>query len=472
MTSAVAVAIACVAVAVPAALWWTRSARPRTPRALETSEIHMYRVLDASAERHIGIVTGDLRRARCAQVWVNPENTAMRMSRVEELSVSAIVRYEGARRDAAGRVTIDLIADELDRRVSSRRPVPAGTVIITGAGDLARRGVRYIAHSAAVQGEPGGGFRQVREVGRCVTAVLAAIDQLADPVDSVLFPLLGAGQGGGDPAATAKVLVGATVDYLAATPTSAITAVYLLAYTDIELVACRAACNRRSLRPVPHDPGSRIAAPAEVASTTSDPARAWPPAAEPLARKTLQMGFTVDVVGFGRRSARDREAVEHRLLALLCQILADTDTGTDLDQVDHQWHGDGASVYLPSDVDPTRIVTTLVDATTRRLAEDNLRHSDRIRLRMAVTVGLLGQGITGYTGPIVVDLARMVDAPALRQAIAEEPDCDLAVLLSDYVYSNVVRPGYSELSTAPFRRVEIVVKEFAAPAWLWVPQAG
>jgi hypothetical protein len=117
-------------------------------------------------------------------------------------------------------------------------------------------------------------------------------------------------------------------------------------------------------------------------------------------------------------------------------------------------------------------MTTLVDATTRRLAEDNLRHSDRIRLRMAVTVALLGQGITGYTGPIVVDLARMVDAPALRQAIAEEPDCDLAVLLSDYVYSNVVRPGYSELSTAPFRRVEVVVKEFAARAWLWVPQAG
>lgn len=470
MTSAVAIAIACVAVAVPAALWWTRSARPRTPRVLETSEIHMYRVLNASAERHIGIVTGDLRRTRCAQVWVNPENTAMRMSRIEELSVSAIVRYEGARRDAAGRVTIDLIADELDRRVAARRPVSAGTVVITGAGDLARRGVRYIAHSAAVQGEPGGGFRQVQELGRCVTAVLAAIDQLADPVDSVLFPLLGAGQGGGDPAETAKVLVGATADYFAATPISAIRVVYLLAYTDIELVACRAACNRRFLRPVPHDSGSRIVAPAEAASTTSEPARVWSPAAEPLARKTLQMGFTVDVVGFGGRSVRDRESVEHRLLALLCQILADA--GTDLDQVDHQWHGDGASVYLPSDVDPTRIVTSLVDATARRLAEDNLRHSDRIRLRMAVTVGLLGQGTTGYTGPIVVDLARMVDAPVLRQSIAEEPDRDLAVLLSDYVYSNVVRTGCSELSTAPFRRVEVVVKEFAAPAWLWVPQVG
>jgi O-acetyl-ADP-ribose deacetylase (regulator of RNase III) len=472
MTTMVAVAIACVAVAVSAVLWWTRSARPRAPRAMATSEIHLYRVFEASAERHIGIVAGDLRRARCAQVWVNPENTTMRMSRVEELSVSAIIRYEGARRDAAGRVAIDLIADELDRRVGSRRPVPAGTVIITGAGDLARFGVRYVAHSAAVQGEPGGGFRQVREVGRCVTTVLAAIDQIADPVpvESVLFPLLGAGQGGGDPEATAKLLVGAAVDYFAATPMSAIAAVYLLAYTDIELVACRAACNRRSLRPVPHGSGNRLVVPAGVAPTTGDATRVLPTSAEPMARKTLQMGFTVDVVGFGGRSARGREAVEHRLLAWLCQILADA--GTDLDQVDHQWHGDGASVYLPSDVDPTRIVTTLVDATIRRLAEDNRRHSDRIQLRMAVTVGLLGRGIAGYTGPIVVDLARMVDASPLRQAIADEPACDLAILLSDYVYSHFVQPGYSELPATLFRRVDVVVKEFAAPAWLWVPQVG
>jgi O-acetyl-ADP-ribose deacetylase (regulator of RNase III) len=470
MTATLAVAIACVAML--AALWRIRPTRPRTPRPLQTSEVLLYRVLDASAERQIGIVTGDVRRARCAQVWVNPENTAMRMSRVEELSVSAIIRYEGARRDGAGRVVVDLIADELDRRVGSRRPVPAGTVIITGAGDLVRFGVRYVAHSAAVQGEPGGGFHQIREVGRCVTAVLAAVDRLNDPVPvrSVLFPLLGAGQGGGDPAATAKVLVGAATDYFAATPASAITTVYLLAYTDIDLVACRTACHHRSLDPFPHGSGSRVVVPAGAVPTTDDPAPTLPPPAEPLARKTLQLGFSIDVVGFGGRSARGREAVQHRLLALLSQILADA--GTDLDHVDRIWQGDGASVYLPSDVDPTRIVTSLVDATIHRLTEDNRRHADRIRLRMAMTVGLLGQGITGYTGPIIVDLARMIDAPALRHAIAEEPDRALAVLLSDYVYGHLVQPGFSELSAAPFRRVEVVVKEFAAPAWLWVPQSG
>jgi O-acetyl-ADP-ribose deacetylase (regulator of RNase III) len=460
MTIAMTIAIACLAVA--AVLWWnTRPAQPRIPRVLETSEISLYRVRRAQPERHIGIVTGDLRRARCAQVWVNPENTAMWMSRIDELSVSAIIRYEGSRRDTAGRVTTDLIADELDRRVGARRPVPAGTVILTGSGDLARFGVRYVAHAAAVQGEPGGGYRQIRDLGRCATTVLATVDRITDPTParSVLFPLLGSGQGGGDPTATARALVGATIDYFVATPTSAITAVYLLAYSDIDMAACRKACNHRALRPVSPCPGARIAKSAGNAPMPVPP--------DPRARKTLRIGLTIDVVGFGSRSTTGREDVEHRLLALLCQILADA--GTDLDRVDHRWHGDGASIYLPSDSDPPQMLTDLVDATTRRLAEDNQRHDDRIRLRMAVTLGLLGHGTTGYTGPLVVDLARMIDAPALRLAIANEPGSDLAVLTSDCVYSIVVEPGHSELPVTAFRRIEVAVKEFAAPAWLWVP---
>jgi O-acetyl-ADP-ribose deacetylase (regulator of RNase III) len=471
MTVAMTVAVTCVAVGLSAVLWWAarRTTLPKTPRALETSQVHLYRVLGGRGKRHIGIVTGDLRRARCAQVWVNPENTGMRMARVDEFSVSAIIRYEGAHRDTAGRVTADLIADELDRRVGSRRPVPAGTAIITGAGELARFGVRYVAHSAAVQGEPGAGFRQVREVGRCVTAVLAAVDRIADPVpvESVLFPLLGTGQGGGDPSATATALVGAAVDYFAATPTSPVTAVYLLAYTDTELAMCRAACKRRALRAVSHGPANRLPITFGATPATGDTAWVLPPAAEPPTRKMLQMGFTIDVVGFGSRSAPDQEAVERRLADLLRRVLADT--GTDLNHVDHQWHGDGASVYLPSDIDPTRFLAELIGATTRHLAEDNQHHPDRIRLRMAVTVGLVGQGATGYSGPIVVDLARMVDALPLRQAVTDQPNRDLAVLLSEHLYSHVVRPGYAQLPAAHFRRVAVAVKEFTATAWLWVP---
>lgn len=196
--------------------------------------------LPSPPDRCIGTVSGDLRRVRCADVWVNSENTEMVMARFEEHSVSSIIRYEGAVRDDVGRITEDLIADELARKVGDRRPVPPGTVIVTGAGELRRFMVRNVVHVAVVQGEPGAGFRQVRDVGRCVTNVMAAIDAIdADPPPrTILLPLLGTGQGGGELEPTIRSVVGAAVDYLSSTPQSRITTVFLLAYTDIELLAC------------------------------------------------------------------------------------------------------------------------------------------------------------------------------------------------------------------------------------------
>ncbi len=217
-------------------------AGPRPPRVLESSEIRRYRVagLPGQPERYLGTVTGDIRRVRCAQVWVNPENTEMQMARFNEFSVSSIVRYEGAVRDEVGRVIDDRIASELDRKVAGRLPVLPGTAIVTGAGELSRCDVRYLVHVASVQGEPGAGFRQISEIGRCVTNVLAEVDKIAaqPPLRTILFPLLGAGQGRAEPEPTMSALAGAALDYFASTPSSTIATIYFLAYTDTELAAC------------------------------------------------------------------------------------------------------------------------------------------------------------------------------------------------------------------------------------------
>ncbi|MBE1533160.1 NB-ARC domain-containing protein [Actinomadura algeriensis] len=194
----------------------------------------------AAVRRIVGIVTGDIRRVRDIDVWVNSENTDMKMARVEEYTISAIVRYEGARRDAAGRVVEDVIADDLARRVPGAGPVAPGTAIRTGPGGLAEsHNVRAIVHVAAVYGEPGAGYRQVREVGRCVTNALIEAERVPDPGRdvTVLFPMLGTGQGGGSIERTAAVLIGAAADYLADAPVSRISAVWFLAHTYAELAA-------------------------------------------------------------------------------------------------------------------------------------------------------------------------------------------------------------------------------------------
>lgn len=186
----------------------------------------------------IGVVTGTIRRVRSADIWVNSENTDMEMARYTEFSISAIIRYWGAVRDGAGRIVHDLIAAELDARVGVDRPVAPGAVVVTGSGELAAsNNVRHIVHVAAVTGEPGAGFRQVRNIGWCVTNVLVCCEQLAnaDPgVRTVLFPLLGAGMAGATVEPTVRAMVLAVLDHIAEHPATALRAVYLLASTERE----------------------------------------------------------------------------------------------------------------------------------------------------------------------------------------------------------------------------------------------
>src|ERR1700677_319474 len=204
---------------------------------------HVYRLTTGFAalcNRRMGIITGDIRRIRHIDIWVNSENTDMKMSRFEEYSISAIIRYDGARRDPVGHVIEDTVADELTRTVSGRCPVAAGTAIRTGPGQLAEsHNVRAVIHVAAVYGELGAGYRQIRDVGRCVTNALIEVDRMPDHDRDVpvLLPMFGTGQGGGNRERTSGVLVGAAADYLAETPITQISTVWFLAHTYDELAA-------------------------------------------------------------------------------------------------------------------------------------------------------------------------------------------------------------------------------------------
>ncbi|SCL25878.1 hypothetical protein GA0070616_3194 [Micromonospora nigra] len=214
---------------------------------LDRQDTHWFKLrhTDDGAKRWIGVVTGDARQVTCADAWVNSENTDMMMSRTSEFSMSGIIRYEGARRDASGRVVADLVADELAAAVRDRRPVMPAVAIVTSGGELERtNGVRMIVHTAAVEGQPGSGYRPIRDLDRAVHHALAAAQQpvlpdgtAIEPAHTVLVPLLGAGTAGGDLDTVSRTLIRAAVDRLARS--SSPERVLFLAYTDAELAACR-----------------------------------------------------------------------------------------------------------------------------------------------------------------------------------------------------------------------------------------
>jgi hypothetical protein len=180
------------------------------------------------------------------------------------------------------------------------------------------------------------------------------------------------------------------------------------------------------------------------------------------------MAFVLDVVGYGTRTVPQQQEVTRRLRALVDATLDQCELKLDPEIVDYQWTGDGINAVLPADIDPTATLPMLIRSLSSALGADNARSPDRIRIRMAVSVGLIERGLTGFDGQLIVDINRLVDSAPLRAALSEAPSADLAVAISDHVYAMMIRPGYPGIPGGQFTRVDVAAKEFSGAAWLWL----
>ena len=89
----------------------------------------------------------------------------------------------------------------------------------------------------------------------------------------------------------------------------------------------------------------------------------------------------------------------------------------------------------------------------------------QIRLRLAAHIGECHHDRYGLAGAAINQLFRMLDAPALRDAV-RIADSELALLISDYLYDSVIRGRASMVDPAVFRPVSVQVKQFRGRAWL------
>lgn len=196
--------------------------------------------------KSLDIITGDLTNVMECDCWVNSENTYMQMSRFFERSISAAIRYHGARHDEAGNVVDDLIADELHVLLNGAKIVQPTSVYITSAGMLEpSNGVKFIAHVAAVTGQVGVGWVAVDQVHRCVGKVLRELDrnEKTNNVRSVLFPLIGTGQAANLSRQDEIIhaLFCEALDYLSSNKNTRIDRICFLASTDVKLESCQRA---------------------------------------------------------------------------------------------------------------------------------------------------------------------------------------------------------------------------------------
>jgi O-acetyl-ADP-ribose deacetylase (regulator of RNase III) len=225
--------------------------------AEQTTPIHetkIYRYKLAAGGQEIRLITGDLQDVNCIDGWVSSENTNMEMARYYERSISGVIRYLGAKKNRAGQVVDDTIAKLLREEVGENANVPAGTVIVTGAGELEKtHNVKRIFHAAAVFGQVGQGFRPITDVTKCIPNAFAAASsaELKDVgIRSILFPLMGTGQGGGKPQDVAHLLINKAISCLKANQNAPLKEVYFLCWTEKDLESCRWALKQIGLEQV------------------------------------------------------------------------------------------------------------------------------------------------------------------------------------------------------------------------------
>jgi O-acetyl-ADP-ribose deacetylase (regulator of RNase III) len=213
----------------------------RKPKNIEKKEIYLYQIKGVSG-KEIGVITGDIQNIKEVGVWVNSENTNMQMSRHFERSISATIRYMGAKKDRAGRVVDDLVANEL-REAAGSSDVPPGTVIDTTSGELKKSNkVKKIFHAASVSGQVGRGYVPIPDISVCVrnALLLADSEQMqSEDIHSILFPLMGTGTTRFSAQGIADELIDAAVSYIENNPESKINKIYFLAYNEQDREICR-----------------------------------------------------------------------------------------------------------------------------------------------------------------------------------------------------------------------------------------
>jgi O-acetyl-ADP-ribose deacetylase (regulator of RNase III) len=262
---------------------WSRRLTVRK-KAADNQKAKSFDLVSRHGHVALHVASGDIARIRGIDVIVNSENDYMQMARFfESHAVSSVLRRRGARvKD--GRYQ-DTIQQELDWQLRERgRPVQASEVFATSAGgpDSALAKVnkaRVILHVAAVQAVdaesrviPYKHPHQVEASVRAALSAFAALNQehgvfsppgteqraeqerlaaLGDgELRSIIFPLLGTGQGGANAAEVIDPIVDGLVGFLSDAENRAVAEVledvYISAYTQDDVDTVSAALEQKT----------------------------------------------------------------------------------------------------------------------------------------------------------------------------------------------------------------------------------
>ncbi|MBW4715720.1 hypothetical protein [Saccharothrix obliqua] len=170
-------------------------------------------------------------------------------------------------------------------------------------------------------------------------------------------------------------------------------------------------------------------------------------------------------------AADDQLQRELQELLVRCLDRAGEAAGLDRSTWQRQAKGDEEWAVLPPDSPEHLVVDSYVRALNAELTYANRYRvpEARARMRLAVHHGAVVDGANGFPGQDSVLVSRLLNSAPAHAALEQFPDADLVVVLSEIVYTTLVRAGHTTLRPGDFRRVEVAEKTFQGHGWLWIP---
>lgn len=163
--------------------------------------------------------------------------------------------------------------------------------------------------------------------------------------------------------------------------------------------------------------------------------------------------------------------VQARMQSALRQILDRATGSAGIAGIDvrRTSRGDGLIVAFPATAPKEVITSRFVKALNRelRLHHDECPPDEGIRVRLALHAGDVHDGGDEWAGEAVVAACRLVDSDLLRGVLAAADTAVLAMIVSDYWYGAVLRPGWAD--TTGFSQVAVDLRGYVGDAWVRVP---
>lgn len=171
-----------------------------------------------------------------------------------------------------------------------------------------------------------------------------------------------------------------------------------------------------------------------------------------------------DVTAFSAnyRNDEDRLTIRKALLEMTVNALGGLG-----DSCHYEDRGDGILLVAPASIPTADVLRPFHEVLPQMLRRHNRTYGPcaQIQLRVASDVGPVVSDTLGVQGEAIIRVARLLDAQALRKAIAHE-QASLGIVVSPFIYETSIGPAGGPIDRDGYVKIQVHVKETSQQAWM------